>query len=73
MTKQEVVKQGLDLKRPPYVPWYYGFTKEAKAKLIDHYGDADLETYLDNHLFKLRSDIGHYRVTGRHKGSRGWI
>jgi uroporphyrinogen decarboxylase len=72
MTKREVVKQGLDHKRPPYVPWSYGFTKEAKVKLIDHYGDADLETYLDNHLLKLGSDIRHNRVTGRHKGFRGW-
>jgi hypothetical protein len=27
----------LDHKKPSYVPWSFGFTKEAKDKLYDHY------------------------------------
>jgi len=64
MTKREVVKQVFDHRRPPYVPWSYGFTKEAKTKLTEHYGAGDLETHLDNHLVKLGSDIGFFTDIG---------
>ncbi len=64
MTKREIVKQVLDGKRPPYVPWSFGFTQEAKAKLRDHYGAVDLESVLDNHLLKLGSDIGFFQDLG---------
>jgi hypothetical protein len=33
MTKREVIKLVLDKKRPPYVPWNIGLTKEAQEKL----------------------------------------
>ncbi len=64
MTKREIVRQVLDHEKPPYVPWSYAFTKEAKAKLIDHYGDTDLEKYLDKHILKLGSDIGFFEELG---------
>jgi len=64
MTKREIVKLVLDGKRPPYVPWSFGFTKEAKAKLQQHFGDADLEVVLQNHLLKLGSDIGFFTDIG---------
>ena len=38
MTKREVVRLVLSGKRPPYVPWSMGFTKEAKDKLQRHFG-----------------------------------
>ena len=38
MTKREVVKQVLAGGAPPYVPWSFRFTQEAKEKLIAHYG-----------------------------------
>lgn len=60
MTKREIVKMVLDGKRPPYVPWSFGFTKEAKAKLEEHFGAGDLEDILQNHLLKLGSDIGFF-------------
>ncbi len=60
MTKREVVRLVLEGKRPPYVPWSMGFTKEAKEKLQAHYGCADLEGPLENHLVKLGSDIGFF-------------
>jgi len=64
MTKREVIKCVLDGGRPPYVPWSCGFTKEAKAKLQEHYGQMDLEDALQNHLLKLGSDIGFFTDLG---------
>jgi uroporphyrinogen decarboxylase len=58
MTKREVVHAVLEGKKPPYVPWSCGFTKEAREKLTSFYGQVDLETALQNHLLKLGSDIG---------------
>jgi uroporphyrinogen decarboxylase len=37
-----------------------GFTKEAKEKLLGHYGCADVEVPLENHLVKLGSDMGFF-------------
>jgi uroporphyrinogen decarboxylase len=50
--------------KPPYVPWSFGFTVEAKQKLQDHYGVQDLEGVLQNHLIKLGSDIGFFAHLG---------
>ena len=64
MAKREVIRLVLQGKRPPYVPWSMGFTKEAKDKLLDHYGCDDLEVPLQNHLLKLGSDIGFFEDVG---------
>jgi uroporphyrinogen decarboxylase len=64
MTKREVIRAVLEGKRPPYVPWSMGFTKEAKQKLQAHYGCADIEAPLENHLLKLGSDIGFFKDIG---------
>ncbi len=64
MTKREIIKLVLDGKQPPYVPWSFGFTKEAKAKLQQHFGAVDLEEVLQNHLLKLGSDIGFFEDLG---------
>jgi uroporphyrinogen decarboxylase len=60
MTMREVVRLVLDGGRPPYVPWSFGFTQEAKARLVSHFGTSDLDTVLHNHLLKLGSDIGFF-------------
>lgn len=60
MQKREVVRLVLQGKRPPYVPWSMGFTKEAKEKLQRHYGCEDLEGPLENHLVRLGSDMGFF-------------
>ena len=50
MTKREVIKLVLEAKRPPYVPWNIGLTKEAQEKLQQHFGQqTDLENVLQNH------------------------
>jgi uroporphyrinogen decarboxylase len=64
ISKREVTQMVLDGLKPPYVPWSFGFTVEAKQKLQDHYGVQDLEGVLENHLIKLGSDIGFFADLG---------
>ena len=64
MEKRSVVRLVLEGKQPPYVPWSFGFTKEAKAKLQEHFNQTDLEPFLQNHLLKLGSDIGFFTDLG---------
>jgi uroporphyrinogen decarboxylase len=64
MDKRQVIKLVLDGGSPLYVPWSCGFTQEAKDKLREHYGSADLEDALQNHLLKLGSDIGFFTELG---------
>ena len=64
MTKREVVQAVLAGQKPPYVPWSFGFTLEAHQKLVQHYGAADLETVLDNHLLRLGNAIGFFEQAG---------
>ena len=58
MSKREVVRLVLEGARPPYVPWSFGFTVEAEAKLQAHYGAVALEDALGNHLLNLGAGIG---------------
>ncbi len=62
--KREVIRMVLEGKKPPYVPWSFGFTKEARAKLQAHHKQEDLEPFLQNHLLKLGSDIGFFEDMG---------
>jgi uroporphyrinogen decarboxylase len=64
MTKREIVKMVLESKKPPYVPWSFRFTKEAKDRLIKHFGPEDLEEVLQNHIIELGSDIGFFDELG---------
>jgi uroporphyrinogen decarboxylase len=64
MKQRDVVRLVLEGKRPPYVPWSIGFTQEAKEKLREFYGCADVESPLQNHLLKLGSDIGFFTDLG---------
>ena len=65
MTKRDIIRSVLDHRRPPYVPWHFGFTVEARQKVVDHFGaGADLEALLDNHLLHLGSDIGSFTDVG---------
>ncbi len=64
MDKRSVIRMVLDGQRPPYVPWSFGFTKEAKARLLAHFGSVELEDVLQNHLLKLGNDIGFFTDIG---------
>jgi uroporphyrinogen decarboxylase len=61
MLKRDVVRCVLEGKKPPYVPWSMGFTKEAKDKLRRYYGCDDIEEPLENHLLRLGGDVGFFR------------
>jgi len=64
MTKREVVRTALEHRRPPYVPWHASFTKEAREKLAEHFGERSPNEILDNHLmwlggvFASSTDVG---------------
>jgi uroporphyrinogen decarboxylase len=62
--KREVVRLVFEGKKPPYVPWSFGFTKEAEAKLQRHFGEADTDAAVQNHLVRLGSDIGFFADIG---------
>ncbi len=64
MTKREVVRLALEGKRPPYVPWSFGFTVEARSKLVEHYGTPNLEDVFDNHLLRLGNTVGFFTDLG---------
>jgi uroporphyrinogen decarboxylase len=64
ITKREVVQMVLAGQKPPYVPWSFGFTVEAKHKLKQHFGVQDLEDVLQNHILKLGNDIGFFQDLG---------
>ena len=62
MNKREVVRCALDHLQPPYVPWSFGFTVEAKEKLRKHYQSTDLSGIFQNHLLDLGNGIGFFDV-----------
>jgi uroporphyrinogen decarboxylase len=67
MIKREVVKLVLDGKQPPYVPWSFGFTREAQEKLVQHFGCEDLEPVLQNHFLYLGEQVGYFTDIGNHR------
>ena len=64
MQKREAVRLALEGKRPPYVPWQFSFTQEAKEKLQAHFGLSDLERVFQNHFLNLGRDIGVFKDLG---------
>jgi uroporphyrinogen decarboxylase len=64
ITKRAVIQMVLEGQKPPYVPWNFGFTVEAKQKLKEHFEVEDLENVLDNHLLGLGNDIGFFTHLG---------
>jgi uroporphyrinogen decarboxylase len=65
MDKREIVRLALDGKRPPHVPWSFGFTIEAYEKLVKHYGRRDLEDVFDDHLLDLGNGVGFFEDIGQ--------
>jgi uroporphyrinogen decarboxylase len=63
-SKRDVVQTVLQGKPAPWVPWSLGFTLEARQKLQDHFGRADLTDALDNHLLDLGNPIGFFNDLG---------
>ena len=64
MTKREVIRMVLEGEKPPYVPWSFSFTSEARDKLVEHFGTDDPERVLHNHLLGLGNAIGFFEDLG---------
>jgi len=67
MDKREVVRTVLEGKRPPYVPWHFQFTQEARAKLDQHFGAEHFDEVINNHILELGSAIGFFEDVGNHR------
>jgi uroporphyrinogen decarboxylase len=67
MTKREVVRKVLEHKKPPYVPWHFGFTVEAKEKLLNYFGSDDLMEVTHNHFLVLGEEIGYFENIGNNR------
>ena len=72
MTQRDVVRMALEFKRPPYVPWSFSFTEEARDALVAHYGSHDLDPFLGNHILGLGSGIGFFDDLGGHRYRDGF-
>ena len=72
MTKREVIKATLEGNSPPYVPWSFSFTQEAREKLVRHFGTSDLEPILRNHLLGMGNDIGFFDDIGSNRVRDGF-
>jgi len=64
MARREVIKTVLDGNIPPYTPWSFKYTVEARKMLVNHYGTEDLDEALYNHILMLGSDIGFFEKVG---------
>lgn len=64
MTRREIIKLVLDGHKPPYTPWSFKFTLEAKNLLTDYYRTGDLDNVLCNHILNLGNDIGFFEPAG---------
>lgn len=64
MTPREIVRQAVAFHRPPHVPWSFRFTREAREKLVAHYGTEEIDSLVGNHLLELGSDIGFFEALG---------
>ncbi|MCE0522463.1 MAG: hypothetical protein LV480_06090 [Methylacidiphilales bacterium] len=64
MTPREIVKETIAFRRPPYVPWSFRFTLEAREKLEAHFGTKEIDPFVKNHLLELGSDIGFFEAEG---------
>lgn len=64
MTKREIIHAVLDFQRPPYLPWSFRFTEEARDKLVEHFGSENLDALVQNHILGLGNDIGFFTEMG---------
>jgi uroporphyrinogen decarboxylase len=64
MNRREVIKCVLDGNKPPYTPWSFKFTLEARKLLQDHFQLEDLDNILYNHFLLLGNDYGFFDQVG---------
>jgi uroporphyrinogen decarboxylase len=62
-TKREVARTVLAGGKPPYVPWHCKFTREAREKLVAHFGSpAAVDRALDNHFVRLNCTSDYFQA-----------
>jgi uroporphyrinogen decarboxylase len=64
MSPREVVREAVEFRQPPYVPWSFRFTREAREKLEAHFGTREIDPHVGNHILELGSDIGFFTELG---------
>jgi uroporphyrinogen decarboxylase len=73
VNRREIVRAALEHRVPARVPWSFGFTEEAREKLIAYYFPAGVDGVdptealaeaVGNHILKLGSDIGFFEPAG---------
>lgn len=64
MTKRDVINKVINHEQPPYVPWAFKFTIEARQKLDDYWGKDNFEEKLENHMLFLGNDYGFFEDLG---------
>lgn len=64
MNKREVVKNAIEFKDIPYVPWSCSFTLEATELLRNHFNSSEIGQIIGNHILGLGSDTGFFTDTG---------
>ena len=67
ISPREVVREALSFRRPPYVPWSFRFTREAREKLEQHFGTTEIDPHVGNHILELGSDIGFFTEIGENR------
>jgi len=55
LEKRRIIKEILEGKKPPYIPWHLNFTSEALEKLKNYWGNEDIEDRLNNHFLQLEN------------------
>lgn len=64
MNKRDVIRMVFEGKRPPYVPWQFGFTADANRKLRKHYAGRDLDDVLQHHFVDVGNGVGYFDEIG---------
>lgn len=64
MTRREVVRLVFEGRKPPYVPWSFGFTHEASEKLKEHFQRQNRKMDTGNHFVGLGSGTGFFDELG---------
>ncbi len=59
MTRREVVRNVLEGKKPPYVPWHITLTWEAQEKMRQYYRTDALDDAMENHFILYGDSIGY--------------
>lgn len=63
-TRRDILRTVLEGRPAAYVPWQFGFTAEAREKLVRHFDSENLDDVLAPHLLPLGNEIGFFEDIG---------